>query len=244
MDKISGIYKITNIQNGFCYIGQAINLNDRKRRHFRDLKNNKHKNPYLQNAYNKYGEENFEFNIIQELENNEKLLNLMETYWIVYFDSFIDNDHGYNLTWGGDCSHPSKQTIIKLSESHMGNVPSESTRKKLSITSTGRLHTEDAKQKISIANSGSSNGMFDIGINHPMFGKFHTEESKQKMSASLKGRVPTDETREKLSNANKGKKLRLGTAHSKETKEKMSASHKLRYAKIKQEKENLTTKGE
>ena len=49
----SGIYKITNLTNGMVYIGSSINIEIRLKHHFRELKNNRHKNRHLQNAFNK-----------------------------------------------------------------------------------------------------------------------------------------------------------------------------------------------
>lgn len=60
----SGIYKITNKINGKFYIGSSCNLYNRLYEHIRYLKLNKHGNPKLQNAFNKYGIENFEWSII------------------------------------------------------------------------------------------------------------------------------------------------------------------------------------
>lgn len=67
------IYKILNKVNGKFYIGSA---NDYKRRwyqHKRELKNNSHDNQYLQNAWNKYGESNFEWIVLQkDIDENVK----------------------------------------------------------------------------------------------------------------------------------------------------------------------------
>ena len=48
------------------YIGSCIYPLQRSRRHMRDLKKNRHQNPILQRAFNKYGIENFEFKIIRK----------------------------------------------------------------------------------------------------------------------------------------------------------------------------------
>lgn len=53
------LYRINNLITGDCYVGSAWDFWVRRRRHFSSLRRGKHKNPKLQNAFNKYGEENF-----------------------------------------------------------------------------------------------------------------------------------------------------------------------------------------
>jgi hypothetical protein len=55
--KISGIYKIINKINNKYYVGSS-----------------KHINPHLQNAWNKYGQNNFDFVITEECSSNKKVL--------------------------------------------------------------------------------------------------------------------------------------------------------------------------
>ena len=66
----SGIYKITNIVNNHCYIGSAINIEGRWRTHKSFLNKGKHHSIYLQRAWNKYGENNFEFSILEKCEDS------------------------------------------------------------------------------------------------------------------------------------------------------------------------------
>mgnify|MGYP000886959842 CR=1 FL=1 len=61
---IPGVYQIVNKLNGHKYIGSSINIWTRWGRHLSDLRKNKHDNNYLQNAWNKYGEDNFEFGVL------------------------------------------------------------------------------------------------------------------------------------------------------------------------------------
>lgn len=62
----SGVYKITNIVNKKCYVGSTTGLlKNRYSDHNTKLKHNKHKNLHLQNSYNKYGKENFEFSLLE-----------------------------------------------------------------------------------------------------------------------------------------------------------------------------------
>lgn len=75
----SGIYKIVNLQTGKYYVGSTKDFKKRKQTHFSGLKNNYHPNKHLQNAYNKYGIDNFKFEII-ECVQEELLLDIEQSY--------------------------------------------------------------------------------------------------------------------------------------------------------------------
>ena len=92
----SGIYKITCSENNKVYVGQAINIQDRWKTHIQCLNRNKHHNIHLQRAWNKYGENNFKFDVIEYCEKED--LNDKEIYWIKELSSF---KNGYNRTLGG-----------------------------------------------------------------------------------------------------------------------------------------------
>jgi group I intron endonuclease len=75
----SGIYIIRNKTNGNVYIGSTSSFSKRKNRHFRYLRTGRHENKHLQNAFNKYGEDAFEFIIVKHttnlLQEEQQLLN-------------------------------------------------------------------------------------------------------------------------------------------------------------------------
>ena len=104
-----GIYKIKNLINDKVYIGQSVDVEKRWSTHKAELKNNYHHNIHLQNAWNKYGEENFEFSIIEECYTNQ--LNQREIYWIAKFNSC---ETGYNLTSGGGNTESFSKSIIQF----------------------------------------------------------------------------------------------------------------------------------
>ena len=89
----TGIYKITNVQNNMCYIGQAVNIADRWKTHIKrgigaePLVNNK-----LYPAMLSFGVENFTFEIIEECERSQ--LNEKEDYWQDYFGA---KEFGYSI---------------------------------------------------------------------------------------------------------------------------------------------------
>lgn len=79
-----GIYCIINTINYKRYIGSTSeSFKKRWTFHKWELNNNKHKNNHLQNAWNKYGSKNFEFIIIEILQ--EKFLEKEQT-WIDLYD--------------------------------------------------------------------------------------------------------------------------------------------------------------
>ena len=94
-NKKVGIYKITCIVTGKVYVGSSTDLDTRKRKHFAGLKSNRHFNIYLQRSYNKYGFENFSWEILELVDDIEDLRN-REQFWINSLDS-ISQDKGYNL---------------------------------------------------------------------------------------------------------------------------------------------------
>ena len=83
-----GIYEIVNITNNNRYIGSSINIRSRKNAHYNQLRKNKHPNPHLQKAFNKYGEVNFCFNVLEEMEEdtNDLSLRLQEQEYIEKYD--------------------------------------------------------------------------------------------------------------------------------------------------------------
>lgn len=93
----SGIYKIENRCNGKCYIGQSLDIHRRVNRHLNDLHNNKHYNGHLQDAWNKYGSDNFDVCIVELCDRS--VLSEKEIKYIQEYGSYVN---GYNLTTGGE----------------------------------------------------------------------------------------------------------------------------------------------
>lgn len=116
-NKIIGVYAIKNTANSKVYIGSSISINERWREHKRDLKSNKHHSQHLQKAWNKYGEDCFEFNILEECNREETLIR--EQYYLDKFQSFNKNK-GYNIAKNSSAPMMgrkfSEETLAKLSE--------------------------------------------------------------------------------------------------------------------------------
>lgn len=99
LPKTSGIYKITNLINGHCYIGQSKNIYNRINNHHIYDYNNPKNDQYdckIYQAIRKYGWENFDISVIELCPESE--LNEKEIFYIEKFDSF---KNGYNMTEGG-----------------------------------------------------------------------------------------------------------------------------------------------
>jgi hypothetical protein len=79
---IQGIYKILNTHTKKFYIGSSKDIGHRWKQHLSNLNRNVHPNKHLQSAWNKYGAESFEFNIIEETINltSSELLKIEQNY--------------------------------------------------------------------------------------------------------------------------------------------------------------------
>ena len=66
-----GVYLIKNKITGDCYVGSSVNIYKRSSGHKSKLLANKHSNQHLQNAINKYGIENFCFEILELCDKEE-----------------------------------------------------------------------------------------------------------------------------------------------------------------------------
>lgn len=92
----TGIYKLTNLKNGFCYIGQAANLSDRWSDHCKAGLGIDTPNSKLYVAMKEDGVENFTFEVLELCGRAE--LNDREKYWIDFYRS---QEVGYNMRQGG-----------------------------------------------------------------------------------------------------------------------------------------------
>ncbi|OHD22819.1 MAG: hypothetical protein A2Y34_04325 [Spirochaetes bacterium GWC1_27_15] len=110
------IYCATNTVNDKRYIGQTIRgLNRRKKEHISQANNESKYAFHL--AISKYGEDAFEWAIIDIAENQEEL-DEKELYWIDYYNCYGVN--GYNMTVGGQFNKTTNDNADGLSMMHGG----------------------------------------------------------------------------------------------------------------------------
>ena len=148
------IYKATNKLNGKCYIGQTRNsLESRKNKHISCARNGVKTHFYC--AIRKYGEDNFEWEVIDST-TNKKSLNELETYYITKYDSI---KHGYNMVDGGDNN---VMDIESVKTKHDNIMRSDEVRKKISesMKKYRKEHpfTDEHRRKLSEKALGNSNG--------------------------------------------------------------------------------------
>lgn len=90
-NKVSGIYTITNRVTGKLYIGESLDIYRRWHdEHIPQLRKNCHYNKELQNDFNKYGKENFSFEILEQYLENDPIstkarILILESYFITQF---------------------------------------------------------------------------------------------------------------------------------------------------------------
>lgn len=227
MIKQSGVYQIqSKIKPKRCYIGSGVNIVQRKSKHLRELKNNKHHSAKLQNHVNKYGIDDLDFSILEPcfpgglIAKEQQYLDNLNPYFNICKKA--GSVLGIKRT---------KEEIAKGAAKRRGRIVSAETRKKMSEAKIGKVGnrlgstvSDETKQKLR-----------EINI-----GKKHTEEEKKfqserqkgkklspatiaKIVAKTTGQKRTKEVRLKMSFAAKGRKL------SEETKQRMSVAKKKQY---------------
>lgn len=194
----SGIYQIMNKVNNKIYVGSAVDIKQRWNKHKSLLRKKIHANDHLQKAWILYGEDIFQFNVLEKC-NKENLIQ-KEQYYL-------------------DLLNP-EYNICKIAGNCLGVKHLEETKRKQSLALKDYNNNPEIRQKKSLMMIGENNPIFGAkrstevkqkisetrirlnlskGENHPLFGKHHSEETKKKISASLKGNRLSEETRQKMS---------------------------------------------
>ena len=190
-----GVYKIVNTSNGKKYIGSSIDLEKRWREHKWDLRGHRHKNSHLQNAWNLYGEENFEFKPLLYCDPDTTLF-----FEQLCLDGLMPE---YNSSSIAGKVEMTEETRSKISLANQGNQYSlgyrhtEDTKRLMSKNKTGKKWSDEARARY----SESCKGRPGRGV-----GRKLTDEQKRAISERQRGqkRKPhSEETKRKMSAARK-----------------------------------------
>lgn len=111
---ISGIYTLTNAVSGTVYVGQARNIRKRWEVHRSTLERGKHRNGYLQRAWNKYGAAAFRFEVILDLSNTPKddLGRRLNEEEIAALRRFPDTYNLMEAGWSGTIASDSTRKLL------------------------------------------------------------------------------------------------------------------------------------
>lgn len=182
----SVIYKIVNLVNDKFYVGSTTNRKVRFRDHRRKLRLGMHHCKHLQAAWNKYGEEKFDFRVIQVVPEAESL-QAAEDVWL---QEHVGQPHCYNT---GLYSDAPWRGAPKEKHPSFGRTKTEAERQQISVTLKTYYAADPA--------------------NHPRIGKTHSEETKAQIRAKKLanpsrywlGKERSEETKRKLSDTQKGR---------------------------------------
>lgn len=161
-----GIYVISCV-NGKVYIGQAKNFRQRIRTHLNCLRGGTSKNPPMQAAWNKYGEDGFTFQVLETVAVDRVQLCEAENKWMATY-----RDLAVVLF-----------NVCLIAESPLGKKLSDQQRQRISEYTRGRKLSEEHRRRI---------GESKIG-NQIMRGRKLTDEWKQNIGKNSHFRHLTPE---------------------------------------------------
>lgn len=191
--RLTGIYKISNTVNQKVYVGSAFCLVRRYDMHKSRLARGIHHSRGLQASVNKYGLENFRFELIELCDKKDVIPK--EQYWIDRYNSY---KKGYNSspTAGNRAGMKlSEREIAMIIKRNTGRPCSPETRRKIGESQKGKIISVEQRKKMS----------------KTLKGRKLSPESKAKQSASLKKYAQTPEAKAhyvKIGGMNKGRKMK------------------------------------
>jgi len=164
----SGIYTITNLVDNKIYVGKATYVKSRLRHHKSQLVRKVHGNDHLQYAVNRYGIDNFVFELLVECDIEH--LFSEEHYWATLLDVH-NRERGYNI----EPTHPHRDAPSV----------SEETKEKLRVFNTGKKRSPEIRKRQSESWKKVLESRNGVGFTK---GRKHTEEWKKANSERLKGK--------------------------------------------------------
>lgn len=199
--KTCGIYAIIVQDYQYMYIGQSCDVNKRMLDHLSLLKRGIHYNKKMQNVFNKYGEDSFDFVVIETCDYNK--LNEREQYYIFEFGTFCEDNpsFGLNLTTGGDGRKQivqSQEERLKRKESREQFIAKNPEFCKVVIGNKLKEKYKDAKLRK--RNSDNMKKLHQNQQYHDHYLEIRRSKAwKEKMRKAHQGRAQKEETKEKIS---------------------------------------------
>lgn len=178
-----GVYLIKCKSENKVYIGQSKNIKRRYVCHISKLRKHNHPNKYLQEAFDKYGENDFSYEVLVELKNddfNRQKLYDLETSYISLYRS--DNKgFGYNIESGGkSVGRFPDETLKKMSECKKGKKHSQETKELLSKIRKGKpSHWKGKKQTKEHSEKRAKHQFGKVWVNNGNINKFVTKEESE-----------------------------------------------------------------
>jgi group I intron endonuclease len=240
-----GIYAIRHIKNGKCYVGSAVSFKVRWKGHRTNLRAGKHHSQKLQRAWEKHGQEMFEFVVLEHINDPATLLE-REQHWM---DSLNAHRGGYNVSpvagsvLGIKHSDAMKEKMreiraanpitpeqhAKMAEARRNSEKFMSHVQQLGLSGKGRTHSDEAKAKIAEA---SRRMMADPerreAVKKSSTGRRHTPDAIEKMRKAprRKGWKHTPEALEQIRQAGIGRVISPETVEKRRVTRRINAEKK------------------
>ena len=169
------IYRIRNVINDHYYIGSTVDSRKRFWEHRKDLRLDKHVCIRLQRAWNKYGEDCFKFEIVEQLNNREDLYPA-EQKWL---DEHYGAEYCYNVSAFADT--PMRDASPEL-RAHLAE------RTKAWLEREGHPRQGYKCTPEEIAYSAERRKGKHAGEEHYRYGKTVSEEVRKKIGDTQRGK--------------------------------------------------------
>lgn len=177
MNRQSGVYSIKNVVTGKSYVGSSVDMQCRRRVHFRHLRRGTHHSVKLQSSWAKHGEVAFVFEVLELVPREEGALRAAEQRWIEALGSVAE---GYNV-----CPQAGNVGRLPKTPEH---------RAKIGAARRGAKHTPEAKALISTRAKGRKTAPLSA-------------EHRAKIAEANRGKTRTPEQRRNISLARQGLKV-------------------------------------
>lgn len=202
----AGIYAILQKGTSRHYVGSSLDVSARWSAHRHMLRKGAHHSPHLQRAWDRYGQDAFEFVLLEKVDDPALLVE-RESWWIAEKGA-ADPKAGFNVgpVAGSRAGVPhSEQSRAAISAAMRGRRLSAEHREKIGAANLGKRRSEDERARISAMTAsrhvagqgpGAASRFFKGGPN-PFAGRTMSEEQKAKLREKARVRMADPEFKAK-----------------------------------------------